>query len=77
MKGVRRQNQMEKLLLKLLNSTKTSENYYTMYSTIETFEYVPENDKNFDAFYRRYEDIFNVDCKEWSNEKKVQWIWSS
>ena len=35
-----------------------------MYSTIETFGYVPENDKNFDAFYRPYKDVFNVDCKE-------------
>ena len=42
----------------------------TIYSTIETFEYVPENDKTFHAFYRRYEDVFNVDCKEWSNEKR-------
>ena len=60
MKSEERHNQMEELLLKSLNSTKTSENdttFYqgTIYSTIETFEYVPENDKTFDAFYRRYE----------------------
>ena len=72
MKSEERQNQMKELLLKSLNGTKTSENDITMYSTIETFEYVPENDKTFDAFYRRYEDVFNVDCKEWSNEKKVR-----
>ena len=57
-------------LLKSLNGAKTSENDTTfskgtIYSTIETFEYVPENDKTFDAFYRRYEDVFNVDGKEW------------
>ena len=68
---------MEELLLKSLNVTKTSENDTTfsqaiMYSTIETVEFVPESDKTFDAFYRRYEDVFNVDCKEWSNEKKVR-----
>ena len=67
MKSEERQNQMEELLLKSLNCTKAPENDITMYSTIETFEYVPENDKIFDAFYRRYED---VDCKEWSNEKR-------
>ena len=39
----------------------------TMYNSIETFEYVPENDKTLEAFYRRYEDIFNVAC-----EKKVR-----
>ena len=43
-----------------------------MYSIIETFEYVPENDKTFDAFYSRYGDVFIVDCKEWSTEKKVR-----
>ena len=71
MKSEERQNQMEELLLELLNCTKVPENDITMYSTIETFEYVPENDKTFDEFYRRYEDVFNVDRKEWSNEKKV------
>ena len=53
MKSEERQNQMEELLLKALNGTKTSENDITMCSTIETFEHVPENDKTFDAFYRR------------------------
>ena len=70
MKSEERQNQMEELFLKSLKGTNTSENDITMYSNIETFEYVPENDKTFDAFYRLYEDVFNVDCKEWSNEKK-------
>ena len=56
---------MEELLLKSLNCTKAPEKNITMYNTIETFECVPENDKTFDAFYRRYEDVFNVDCKEW------------
>ena len=77
MKSEEWQNQMEELLLRSLIGTKTSENdttfsQGTIYSTIETFEYVPENDKTFDEFYRRYEDIFNVDCKEWSNEKKAR-----
>ena len=61
---------MEELLIKSLNGTKTSEDDITMYSTRETFEYVPENDKTFAAFYRRYEVVFNMDCKEWSNEKR-------
>ena len=45
---------MEELLLKSLNGTKTPKNDITVYSTIETFEYVPENDKTFDEFYRRF-----------------------
>ena len=72
MKSEKRQNQMEELLLKSLNCTKAPKNDITMYSTIETFEYVPENDKTFDGFYRRYEGVFNVDSKEWSNDKKVR-----
>ena len=70
MKSEERQNQIEELLLKSLNGTKTSENDTTMYSTIDTFEYIPESDKTFDAFYRRFEDVFYVDCKEWPNEKR-------
>ena len=68
MKSEERQNRMEEVLLKSLNSTKTSENdtFYqgTIYNTMETFEGIPEKDKTFDAFYRRYEALFNVDCKE-------------
>ena len=47
MKSEEQQNQMEELLLKSLNGTKTSENDFTMYNTIETFEYIPESDKIF------------------------------
>ena len=59
MKSEERQNQMEELLSKSLNCTKAPENDIT---TVETFKYVPENDKIFDAFFRHYEDVFN--CKE-------------
>ena len=37
MKSEERQNQMEELLLKSLNSTKAPEKDITKYSTIETF----------------------------------------
>ena len=52
MKSEERQNQMEELLLKSLNGTKAPENDFTMYSAIQNFEYVLENDQTFDAFYR-------------------------
>ena len=42
----------------------------TIYNSIDTFEYVPENDKTFEAFYRRYEDIFNIDCEQWPSKKR-------
>ena len=44
----------------------------SIYNSIDTFEYGPENDKSFEAFYRRYEDIFNVDCEQWPSKKKVR-----
>ena len=46
--------------------------YDTYYNSIDTFEYVPENNKTFEAFYRRYEDIFNVDTEQWPSKKKVR-----
>ena len=46
----------------------------TIYNSIDTFEYVPENDKVFEAFYRRYEDIFNIDCEEWPRKKGTSTI---
>ena len=44
----------------------------TISNSTETFECVPENDKTFEAFYRRYEDIFNVDCEQWPIDRKVR-----
>ena len=41
-----------------------------IYNSIDTFEYVPENDKTFEAFYKRYEDIFNVGWEQWPILKK-------
>ena len=42
----------------------------TIYNLIDTFEYVPENDKTCEAFYRRFEDIFNVECEQWPCKKR-------
>ena len=41
-----------------------------IYKSIDTSEYVPVNDKTFEAFYRRYKDIFNVDCEQWPSKKR-------
>ena len=59
-----------------MNGTKNSEkdmifSQSSIYNSIDTFEYVLENDKTFEAFYRRYEDIFNVDCEQWPSKKKM------
>ena len=41
---------------------------------METFIYLPPEDKTFEAFYRRYEDRFTVDCEDWTNAKKVHFL---
>ena len=69
------QKRFEELLVNSLNGSKNSEkdtifSQSSIYNSIETFEYIPENDKTFEAFYRRYEDIFNVDCEQWPSKKK-------
>ena len=38
---------------------------------METFIYLPEEDKTFEAFFIRYKDLFTVDCEDWTNAKKV------
>ena len=42
----------------------------TIYNSIDTFEFILDNDKTFEAFYRCNEDIFNVDCEQWPNKKR-------
>ena len=64
------QKQLEELLGSKSTEKDTIVSQSTIYNSIKTFEYVPENDKTFEAFYSRYEDIFNVDCEQWPSEKR-------
>ena len=41
-----------------------------MWNALETFSYALDEDKNFKAFYRRYEDIYITDCADWNDGKK-------
>ena len=34
----------------------------TMWSTIEIFNYNPEEDQTFERFYQKYQDVFDIDC---------------
>ena len=34
--------------------------------------YAPDEDKIFEAYYRRYEDIYITDCAHWTDAKKVR-----
>ena len=61
-----RKQQVE-LFLKVLNKTETIEDntafsHNTIWNSLETFIYLPEEDKIFEAFYKRYGDLFIVDC---------------
>ena len=41
-----------------------------MWNALETFSYAPDEDKIFEAYYRRYEDINITDCADWTDAKK-------
>ena len=60
------QKQQEALFKSLSNNQPTdSTAVFTqnaMWNAIETFIYAPDEDKNFEAYYRRYEDIYITDC---------------
>ena len=42
------------------------------WNALETFYYAPDEDKPFEAYYRRYEDIYITDCADWTDAKKVR-----
>lgn len=70
------QKRQEELLLKIFDRTEHRDDSFafsqsTIWNAIETFNYQLELEGKFDAFYQRYEDLFIVDCQEWSNTKKV------
>ena len=44
----------------------------TIWSTIETFNYNPEEDQTFERFYQKYQDFFDIDCQTWTDEKKIE-----
>ena len=43
-----------------------------VWNAVETFIYVPNADKTFEAYYRRYEDIYITNCADWTDAKKVR-----
>ena len=52
--------------------SESSFNQNSIWATIDTFHYQPENDITFESYFRRYEDIYNVDCSNWADQKKVR-----
>ena len=43
-----------------------------VWSAVDTFKYRPNEDISFEAYFRRYEDIYINDSKNWSDSKKVR-----
>ena len=41
-----------------------------MWNALETFSYAPDEDKTFETYYIRYEDIYITDCANWTDAKK-------
>ena len=75
-KTEQQQKQLEELHGNSLNGSKNSEkdtifSQSTIYNSIDIFEYVLENHKTFEAFSRRHDDIFSVDCEQLPSKKKV------
>ena len=75
------QTQAEKkmeLLTQVLSNRDGKENTQNSFSqsaicsAIETFYYDPNNDQTFANYFRRFGDIFRIDCKAWSDEMKVR-----
>ena len=44
----------------------------SIWNAIDNFHYEQEEDKSFAAYYRRYENFFSIDSKNWSDQKKTR-----
>lgn len=43
-----------------------------IWSALETFQYRPDEELTFEAYFRRFGDVFRIDCKTWSEQMKVR-----
>ena len=70
------QKQQEALFKSLSNNQPTDNTTIftqnAVWNALQTFSYTPDEDKTFEAYYRRYEDIYITDCADWTDAKKVQ-----
>ena len=71
------QKQQEALFKSLSNNQPTdSTTIFTqnaVWKALETFSYAADEDKTFEAYYRRYENIYITDCADWTDAKNV-WL---
>ena len=85
-KTLQQQEQFEKMLtrhqkdqmtLLEIATSKKSENdnvflQSAIWSAIENFIYAPDEGTTFATYYRRYRDVYETDCRQWSEGKKVR-----
>ena len=68
------QKQREVLFIRLSNSQPTDSTTIltrnAVWNALETFSYAPDEDKTFEAYYRKYEDIYITDCADRTDAKK-------
>lgn len=43
-------------------------------STINNFTYCPEENPMFETYFRRYEDLYNIDCGNLADQKKSPFV---
>ena len=48
-----------------------------VWNALKTFSYAADDDKTFEAYYRRYEDIYITDCVDWTDAKKSGYFYES
>ena len=71
-----RTQQEEKKLFELSNRRRNVENENSfsqnaIWSAVDNFTYAPEDEITFASYFGRYEDLYNTNCANWANSKKV------
>ena len=80
-KADERMQKTESLLQALISRDQTQESNVAfpqsaVLNTINNFIYCPKSNQTFVTYFRRYEDLYNIDCSNWSDQKKVHLLLS-
>ena len=70
---VKSDQKIELLAQTLRNRNDDDENSFSqsaIWAAIDTFHHEPENGLTFEAYFRRFEDTFKIDCSQWADAKK-------
>ena len=72
-KADERMQKTESLLQALISRDQTLESNIAfplsaVLNTINNFIYCPESNQTFAMYFRRYEDLYNIDCSNWSDQ---------